>query len=452
MPKILKSDSNSYLVGGLIDKINGEELPTNKVVLSRFLLSRTKSMGHKTVSESLKECGSEVENIWALAEIPTQNHYRVLDKIKSLFSEWNRLKKNKPRNPDRNPDNQCKNEKKFCILLEALFDISYNDSLNKMKSEDKERLSLQGNVIRVADKLNERKEYFERLKQMLSSNENYSPAAPAPEIKSDEICKNVPFDEICEQVSTNETETRCDYLVNGEVNSDSGTEVDFHVYSDISIATIEDDSDESADSDEEYLPPSKYRKKTEKKKKSIMTPELSEALDRTKTSSRSAVYILALGALGMGLDPRNMIINRESIRQYRIANNRESAIQMQENFNPKTPLVLHWDGKLLPNSELNQKVDRIAVIVTGHEISQLLGVPYLLESATGKSQAESVIQTVRKWIHVPDKIEFLCFDTTNVNSGRIKGTCVWLQNFLGNCLKQFLSFKFFIRKFNIRRI
>jgi len=162
-----------------------------------------------------------------------------------------------------------------------------------------------------------------------------------------------------------------------------------------------------------------------------MTPHLSQALDRTKTSSRAAVYILSSAAFGMGLSPESMVLNRESIRQSRILHAEESTYHIQQNFESNSALVLHWDGKLLPKLDLNHKVDRIAIIVTGPKIVQTLGLPYLSESATGKSQAELIMQPIKKWHQVLNQIEFLCFDTTNVNSGRHKGTCQWLEKLMG---------------------
>lgn len=322
------------------------------------------------------------------------------------------LKKNKSRQSDK----QRELEKLFLISLERLFDISYNDSLHKMKNEDKERLGVSGSTIPVAHKLIERKEYWQKLVQMQPSDDKLS---TLPEIQPDETHLNDGMDDTISAINESNNE------VNLSTKSVSETEY-FGYATDMSLAAAEFDVE--TDSDEEYLPPNKYRKKTTKKKKAIMTPELSEALDRTKTSNRAAVYILAFAAIGMGLNPENMVINRESFRQSRLINSRESAIQMQENFNPNTALTLHWDGKLLPNSNLNQKVDRIVVVVTGHEILQILRVPYL----------ELVLQTVQKWNHVQNKIEFVCFDTTNVNSGRIKGICVLLQKLMGNLLERLL--------------
>lgn len=421
MPKILKSDSEDcYLIGKLIEKLNDESLPSNNAVLSRFVYCRTN--GKKTMSESLKECGTEVENIWASANIPTQNHYRVLNKVKSLYAEWIRIKKNKARNSE----SQRQLEEIFSTSLQTLFDISYNDCRKKMNSEDKERLGIHGNDIRVTDKLIERKEYWNR---------------PVQIQRFDQIDEEIPSVEIGENHSIDTSNpTNCAIYETKDIRSndvfDAESNLDEKEYvccaKDISLAVAEVDFDSSSDSDEEYLPPSKYRKKTTKKKQSIMTPELSSALDRTKTSNRAAVFILALAAVGMGLNPENMVINRESIRLARLANSKEITIQMRENFNPDSPLVLHWDGKMLPNSNLDRKVDRIAVVVTGKGVSQTLDIPFLEQSATGKTQADLVLKTVATWKNVPDKIKFLCSDTTSVNSGRIKGTRVWIEKLTGN--------------------
>lgn len=196
---------------------------------------------------------------------------------------------------------------------------------------------------------------------------------------------------------------------------------------DIHESDVENNSD--TDSDEEYLPPNKYRKKTERKKKVIMTPLLSSALDRCNVENRDAVYVLAAAAKSMGQNPENMVINRESFRKSRNVHRQQKATQILERFDPSTPLVLHWDGKMMPNAELNQKVDRIAIVVTGDGVSQHLATPYLVQSDAEK-QAELVFKIVKKW-KLLDKIQFLSFDTTNLNSGRLGGICLLLQRRFG---------------------
>lgn len=86
---------------------------------------------------------------------------------------------------------------------------------------------------------------------------------------------------------------------------------------------------------------------TKRKRKSILTPSVLSSLDRTKTSDRRAVQIIApiIHATGQNIEEYN--INRSSIRRYRQQHRVKRATMLKSEFNLEKPMVLHWDGKLL---------------------------------------------------------------------------------------------------------
>lgn len=48
----------------------------------------------------------------------------------------------------------------------------------------------------------------------------------------------------------------------------------------------------------------------------------------------------------------------------------------QEKFKTDVPPILHWDGKLLPSvTDGKEKADRVAVVMSGGGIENVLGVP-----------------------------------------------------------------------------
>ena len=81
----------------------------------------------------------------------------------------------------------------------------------------------------------------------------------------------------------------------------------------------------------------------------------------------------------------------------------------------------------------NVKVDRLPVIVSDKNKSQLLGVPKN-KKATGKNIENSVVKLVKEWIEVEDKIKAMCYDTTNVNSGSKKGAAITIEHLLDKSL------------------
>jgi len=86
-------------------------------------------------------------------------------------------------------------------------------------------------------------------------------------------------------------------------------------------------------------------------------------------------------------------------------------------------LVLHWDGKLLPDITHGKlKVDRLPVIVSFEGITQLLDVPKL-KSGTGEKQANAIFDIINNG-GVTNKVQALYCDTTASNTDRLNGACI----------------------------
>ena len=90
---------------------------------------------------------------------------------------------------------------------------------------------------------------------------------------------------------------------------------------------------------------------------------------------RGATYIVGAVAKALGHDVTTMTLSRSSVRRSRCKIRAEQAAVCEE-FIHSESLLLHWDGKLLPDiTGSKEKVDRIAVLVTGGGQEMLLGVP-----------------------------------------------------------------------------
>ena len=94
-------------------------------------------------------------------------------------------------------------------------------------------------------------------------------------------------------------------------------------------------------------------------------------------------------------------------------------------FNPDVPLVVHWDGKILPELTGKTSVDRLPILTTGAGITQLLGVSKL-SSGTAEATAAAVYNLLEHW-NVTNKVKAMCFDITASNSGQKNGACVLLE-------------------------
>ena len=122
----------------------------------------------------------------------------------------------------------------------------------------------------------------------------------------------------------------------------------------------------------------------------MMTPGFPEALDRTKTMDRAAVFILNTPAEALGHDPKHLNINRKSIHSQRVKHRVLFAETSKTTFASNVTLTVHLDGKLHMYLTGNEYVDRLPIFVTGGGVQQLLGVPKI-GSGTGLNQAMAVI-------------------------------------------------------------
>ena len=141
-----------------------------------------------------------------------------------------------------------------------------------------------------------------------------------------------------------------------------------------------------------------------------MTPELTSALDRTKMSNREAVFTISATATSLGHDINDLTLSVSTIHRAR-KENRKKLAEIDK------PLVVHWDGKLLPDitNVVHEKVDHLAILVTGKNTEKLLGVPKI-SKGTGEAMAEATVASLAEW-GIKEQVIGMCFDTTSSNTG-----------------------------------
>lgn len=121
-----------------------------------------------------------------------------------------------------------------------------------------------------------------------------------------------------------------------------------------------------------------------KRKLDLMTESVCCALDRTATTSRNATFIMSAAVHSLSHSLNNTNISRSTIQRRRSKVRQDVSQNLKLNFEPEKVITLHWDSKLLPDVTAQEKVDRLAIIVTGVEVEQLLGVP-VLNSGSGQA-------------------------------------------------------------------
>jgi hypothetical protein len=176
--------------------------------------------------------------------------------------------------------------------------------------------------------------------------------------------------------------------------------------------------------------------KTSRATVNIFDEKLVAAFDRCGVTDRNAVFLLnatcealhALRLLTVGLD--ELVINRSSIRRFRqeIREYKYEALKNEFKDLNLESIVVHWDGKMLPDLLNTKTADRLPIVVSSGEVEFLLGVPEL-ENSSGIEQATNVHEMLIDW-GIADNVKALCCDTTSSNLGHLNGAAVNLEKLL----------------------
>lgn len=165
---------------------------------------------------------------------------------------------------------------------------------------------------------------------------------------------------------------------------------------------------------------------------------MSEA-DRQRSSNGSRQRQAACLAEDLGVDILQVKgASLTTINKNRENHRRDVAKQFSENLdfvlkqNPKKLLMVHWDGKLLPNNTggIELKVDRLPVALSGLPMGgdTILEIEKLVEG-TGLAQAQHIHKVLCKH-NLAERVQLCCYDTTASNSGHLHGAVVLLEKLL----------------------
>lgn len=385
-----------WLLGMPDKEILGSGLPTNGAILRNFMYHHSEE--GLSIADSAKRTVDAAVGIWAKARIPTQRADSAMRKLRKLYDTYCLLKKNRLKSSEFSRFN----EEQFAGDLDELFDISRKDALGTMKNdEDKQFLLMQQEDPASCTMAGVDKNLSER-----------------------EARTKVRHERVAAQKRKHEMSSIHDIV--SVVPSSSGVDKDVTLdSSDSSCAGLED-SDFQMPSGRKRSAVTQLKKVT----KSVITSEVSAALDRVKLPDRGATFVVSAVTQALGCDIDDVSVSRTTIQRARKMNLKLFADAQQEAFSCEQPLLLHWDGKLLPDiAGGTEQVDRIAILVTGGDIEQLLGVPKIARG-TGEQQCNACVAALGNW-QLKHLIEGMVFDTTASNTGLKKGACALLEKDLG---------------------
>ncbi|CAH1109857.1 unnamed protein product [Psylliodes chrysocephalus] len=158
----------------------------------------------------------------------------------------------------------------------------------------------------------------------------------------------------------------------------------FHSSPEQSVSSFSNDLKRFA-SDLEDPYPENHKKP---KKIDVINPAVVSALDRTNTSSRSALNILAAFSLGVPVEDTNL--SYTTIRRRRLEATKDIVDDLKDKIQFSNNVFLHWDTKFLVDVCGYDKVYRLAVVF-GSNFEQLVNISKI-ESGTGEQQSFTLLE------------------------------------------------------------
>ena len=407
-----RAETNVWLVGqqlAVLDMTSSSQLPTVGLTMRRlFYELKTNKL---SLSESCSNVVDGVLYLWYLSHIPTTQKRNAVAKLKVLYEKHVSLGRNKSRRTDR----QLELESEFCELMEKLFDVAHADC-----DKEKSAIEIPKDRVFLQDQRGPRKMFIDKEDLDFKEREEKRQRRRAEEVRRRETA--------LKEVSEVSSVVDLSYEEDDEIDASSLK---------ISGRYEKDPDDESVGKYHHYstrkhpitvTPTSSATDSATKRRRLIDNPLFVASLDRTKTTTREAMHIVAPALKAAGVDLKTLSLSSSSIYRARKTVRRSTAQTQKELFVPTTPLIAHFDGKLLPDSDGRTEVlvDRMPIVVSGLNTEKLLAIPKLPVS-TGELMGNAVVQTLQEWKAVPDWLAGLCFDTTSSNTGINTGAITVIQ-------------------------
>ena len=137
--------------------------------------------------------------------------------------------------------------------------------------------------------------------------------------------------------------------------------------------------------------------------------------------------VIAAVTKHLGNELEEVTLSRSTVRRARKSNRQNYALQKRNDFVSTAPLLLHWDGKMLPRLTRvhADRENRVAVVVSWKNNEMLLRASHI-SSGTGKDHVNVCIELLYKW-NKAEQVKGLVFDTTASNTGVNTGACTLIE-------------------------
>lgn len=139
----------------------------------------------------------------------------------------------------------------------------------------------------------------------------------------------------------------------------------------------------------------------------LNSTDVTSALDRVNMKNGEFTIVAAAMARALDVDINKDVLSSSTVRRKRIRNRSIIVENIKQDFyelleKVTSGLVIHFDGKHLPDytasnrDDRTSKVERVAIVITGHNIEILLGV-VTCDDDTGAKTTEAAHLLLLEW-------------------------------------------------------
>ena len=393
---------NIYLLKHTLEKLGNSKLPKNISVLRKFLYELDNSGKVKHAAQKTTE---NIRAVWTfhfgsklimgkVGEDEPKKLVVTTQKIESkaleLYNEWKGLENSSKRKDRCEKESFQMKERKFLDKLDLPMDISKKDSEGVLKRA----------------KIIEWEEDLMHLRQQLQREQRGCAMGYDLRQESREKAKQKREEQADERKEREQSKDR-HRLMDVEMGSESS----------------ETDCDSSDDV--------KHILERGKRKRDIMTV-VSPTADRLGLSMRKRAMMAAIVVRASGHKVEDTNISPTTAWRTAQTTRVKHAEKIKTQYEVPTFVLVHWDGKNLKLRK-RQTSERCCVYISGAPGDEkLLGVPEI-PSGTGAAQELAVRTLLEDW-HVNEQVLGIVFDTTASNTGKWRGACSFIEEYLGRAI------------------
>lgn len=333
----------------------------------------------RSKKESISSIATELMTHFQNSKIETIAKQEIVRKVFAIIDKYDTYKKTMYRDTD----TQRRNEQKFVDLLNTQFDIVPKQNYHRNKNIPKK--------IEEAETL-----------QLCDENSNTSDSVALGRRKvAVNVAQDCPFDDDNVEISNNTDDP------------DFETSLSKYQRSKFSITPAADE-------------PGVIQK-------IINSPDVSSVLDRIGLSPPKFMLLCTAIAGEIGEDLNSCVLSTSTCYRRRKSHRNEIVTTIKDEFisTLTSNLVVHWDGKKLPDSTNDdialrkKKVERLAIVVTGVDVMKIITIAKC-EDGSGVDIAETVYEHIVNW-SITEWIIGICTDTTATNTGCTNGSVILFQ-------------------------